>query len=112
MHGDPAGNRTWHVLAQESEFVTKLKLNGLKTLANLPDGLFSPGFPNTVPNGFISRDKAAKNAGSETAICSLQARSARRLLHSSSSFGEEALNIISYSWWSHSKTSFHEKGAV
>jgi len=71
-----------------------------------------PGFPKTVPSGLISKDKLLNRECSNESLWSLSNLSVRWLLHSSSSFGEQALSMTSYNWWSLSKTSFHENGAV
>ena len=56
-----------------------------------------PGLPKTVPMERIPNQADVKNACSQPLICSRPARSVRRLLHSSSSLGEQALKISSKS---------------
>jgi hypothetical protein len=71
-----------------------------------------PGFPKTVPIGLIANDRDVYKACSPASRLCLEEWSARRLRHSSSSFGEQALIVTSNNWWSHSNTNFQENGAV
>jgi len=70
-----------------------------------------PGFPNVAPKLLISK---SSDVNRHTLLDSeLSATGSVNLeRHSISSFGVQAVIIISYRWWSHSKTIFHENGAV
>jgi len=66
-----------------------------------------PCFPKTVPSAlmFSARESNMGWLG----ICASRAEAwARRVRHSCSSVGLQAVMIISYSWWSQRKTSFQE----